>query len=66
MLFIGVYFASTPWTSAALLLVAPQMIRVGWPIKKPAIRFAVSVLACALVCGLAAYLSYVPEDPYGY
>lgn len=66
LLFTGVFFANTPWISALLLLLAPQMIRVGWPIKKPAVRFITSVLACALICGLAAYLSYVPEDPYGY
>ena len=66
LLFTGVFFASTPWISAVLLLVAPQMIRCGWPIKQSAVRFVASVLACAALCGLAAYLSLVPEDPYGY
>jgi hypothetical protein len=66
LLFTGVFFASTPWVSAVLLVLAPQAIRFGWPLKSPAARFAVSVLACAVVCGIAAYLGYSPEEPSGY
>ncbi|MCA9002612.1 MAG: hypothetical protein KDB61_11860, partial [Planctomycetes bacterium] len=66
LLFTGVYFASTPWSSALLLMAAPQAIRLGWPMQSPALRFTVSVLACALVCGAAAYLGYSPEEAYGY
>ncbi|MEZ5975424.1 MAG: hypothetical protein R3F17_11435 [Planctomycetota bacterium] len=66
LLVIGVYFARTSPRSALLLLFAPQAIRLGWPLRHyPKVAFVVSVLACAAVCGLAAWWGYEKPDPYG-
>ena len=68
LLYAGVFFAETPQLSAALLLLAPAGIRVGWAIEQPKTSFLVSVLATAALVGAACYLAYSPaeaSDPYG-
>jgi len=63
LLLLGVGYAKTPLSSAILLALAPQAIRIGWPVERRALGFLLSVLACAAVCAIAAYLSLAPPEP---
>jgi hypothetical protein len=66
LLFIGFFFAKVPWTSALLLLAAPQSLRLAGLPSKGWAQYTLSLLVAAAVCGAAAYLGLPADDPYGY
>ena len=66
ILVAGVWFAETPWSSAAIVCLAPQVARIPLGAgTRPRLAAVTHGLMAAALGALALWLALRPENPYG-